>query len=105
MGLAIGFRTAATATRLKCFARPQHRRQRLGIGQSVIVADFDQGGSRLPSQLLALGKRDRLVGSTVQDDRVLLHGRRLAPSLPSGAQQNEPGINALDIHRNGTASA
>src|SRR5262245_48903964 len=40
-------------------ARPQHRRQRLRVGQAVIVADFDQGGFRqaaVPDQFLAVGK-------------------------------------------------
>jgi hypothetical protein len=42
--------------------RPQHRLQRLRVGQSVIVADFDQRRPTVPRQFLTVGEWHHVVG-------------------------------------------
>jgi hypothetical protein len=77
------------------FTRPQHRLQRLRVGQPVIVADLDQRRRRqsaVPEKFLAVGKRHHIVGPAVQDHRAGLHGTcgSRKPRRPAGSKQQGP---------------
>ena len=88
-------------------ASVEHRRQRFGIRQTVITPDFDEGPCRepaVPNQFLRIGERNHVVGAAVKDYGVGLHGPCRAPIPPCRAEQHEPGVAALDVHRDGTAS-
>jgi len=75
---------------LLAFNRRQHLRQRLFIGQSMIVPDLDQRRLRqaaVPDEFNAVLQRYHIVGSEVQDRRVRFDGRGRSSLLPRGWQE------------------
>ena len=90
------------------FDGPKHPRQRLRVGEPMIRTDLDQRRSwqaAVADQFLAIRERHHVVGPAVQDDGAGLHGRGRSPTLPRRAEQDEPCIAAVDVHRHGTAPA
>jgi hypothetical protein len=83
-------------------ARPKHRRQRLRVSQSVIVANLDQRRlwhPAVPDQFFTIGKRNHVVGSAVKDHSAWLHRLRRPEFLPGRTKKNEP--RRADFHVRG----
>ena len=73
----------------------------------MIVPDFDQRRRwqiAVYDQFFRIGKGDHIIGPAVQDHRVRPDGLGCSPVLPCWAEQNEFGIAAVDVHRQGTAT-
>ena len=89
------------------FAAFRHRLEWLRIGESVIVADFNEDlwrQSAVGDEFFRVAERYHVVFAGVQDDRVRLDGRCCSPVLPRRAQENEWCVFGLDIQGNSAAT-
>lgn len=76
----------------------------MGVSESVIVSDFEQGRLGVASQIDGVLVRDHVIEFAMEDDRIGFDMFGRSPFFPSWAEQNEFCISGAKVHGQGASA-